>query len=89
MHNGVVAFNTDTRKERGIRVSNLVGTGDIVRDSSYWQVDNALTGLTVSNFDNEDPQFVNRSAHDYRLAFGSPSREELGVYADVAPGPRT
>jgi hypothetical protein len=89
VRNGVVAFNTNTARERGIRTSALVGTGNVVRDFAYWQVDNYLGGLTVTNFDNEDPLFVNRAARDYRLQAGSPSREELGSYADAMPGPRT
>jgi len=89
VRNGVVAFNTNTARNRGIRTSSLVGTGNAVRDHAYWQVENSLTGLTVTNLDNEDPLFVNRAARDYRLQPASPSREELGAYSDMTPGPRT
>jgi hypothetical protein len=61
----------------------------VARDYAYWQVENYLVGLTTSNLDNEDPLFVNRAARDYRLQVDSPSREELGTYADSVPGPRT
>jgi hypothetical protein len=34
-----------------------------------------------------DPQFVNRSAYDFRLR-SSAARAKLGVYAEIVPGPR-
>ena len=89
LRNGIVSFNWDTSRPNGIRTSALVNTGNVVRDHAYWAVTNELSGLTASNLDNEDPVFVNRAARDYRLQAASPSREELGSYADAVPGPRT
>ncbi|MFL5868629.1 MAG: right-handed parallel beta-helix repeat-containing protein, partial [Thermoleophilaceae bacterium] len=69
------------------------GSGDAIKDSLLYQSSGSddTCGSSISrsgDIHGQNPLYVDRLSHDYRLQAASPARALMGSYADAVPGPR-
>jgi chitodextrinase len=67
------------------------GTGNSANSNCFYNnaisdLDGSMTGVAIANSVHANPQFVNPSAHDYRLQSGSPCLSVVGYDAAAALG---